>query len=54
MTREQALETLGLEVGATESEIDDAYKRHSRTNGSLNGTERLSRAREVLLGKEGA
>jgi YidC/Oxa1 family membrane protein insertase len=54
MTREQALKTLGLEAGATESEIDDAYKRHSRTNGSLNGTERLSRAREVLLGKEGA
>jgi YidC/Oxa1 family membrane protein insertase len=54
MTREQALKTLGLEAGATESEIDDAYKRHSRSNGSLNGTERLSRAREVLLGKEGA
>jgi YidC/Oxa1 family membrane protein insertase len=54
MTREQALRTLGLEPGATESEIDDAYKRHSRTNGSLNGTEKLSRAREVLLGKEGA
>jgi hypothetical protein len=54
MTREQAFKTLGLEPGASASEIDDAYKRHARSNGSLNGTEKLSRAREVLLGKEGA
>jgi YidC/Oxa1 family membrane protein insertase len=54
MTPEQALKTLGLEPGATPSEIDDAYKRHSRKNGSLNGSEKLSQAREVLRGKEGA
>jgi YidC/Oxa1 family membrane protein insertase len=54
MTREQALKTLGLEPGATASEIDDAYKRHARKNGSLNGSEKLSQAREVLRGKEGA
>ncbi len=54
MTREQALKTLGLEPGATETEIDDAYTRQARKNGSLNGSEKLSRAREVLRGKEGA
>src|SRR5262249_54182992 len=32
MTREQALKTLGLEPGATPSEIDDAYRRHTRKN----------------------
>ena len=51
MTREQALEALGLKIGATDSEIDDAYKKHARQNGSLNGSERLSQARDVLRGK---
>jgi hypothetical protein len=50
MTREQALETLGLEAGATASEIEAAYKARARQNGSLNGSEKLSRAREVLRG----
>ena len=50
MTREQALEALGLEAGATASEIEDAYKARARQNGSLNGSEKLSRAREVLRG----
>ena len=54
MTREQALKTLGLEPGATETEIDAAYTRQARKNGSLNGSEKLSQAREVLRGKEGA
>jgi OXA1/YqjG-like inner membrane protein len=54
MTREQALETLGLEPGATATEIDAAYKKHAPQNGSLNGSEKLSRAHEVLRGKEGA
>jgi YidC/Oxa1 family membrane protein insertase len=52
MTREQALETLGLQPGATPTEIDAAYKLRARQkNGSLNGSERLSQAREVLRGK---
>ena len=54
MTREQALRTLGLEPGATDTEIDAAYKKHVPQNGSLNGSEKLSQAREVLRGKEGA
>jgi YidC/Oxa1 family membrane protein insertase len=54
MTPEQALKTLGLEPGATATEIDAAYMRQARKNGSLNGSEKLSRAREVLRGKEGA
>ena len=54
MTREQALAALGLEPGATQTEIDAAYKKHARKNGSLNGSERLNEAREVLRGKEGA
>lgn len=54
MTREQALKTLGLEPGATATEIDAAYKKHTRQNGSLNGSEHLSQARDVLRGKEGA
>jgi YidC/Oxa1 family membrane protein insertase len=44
MTREQALRTLGLEPGATPGEIDAAF----------NGSARLSQARDVLRGKEGA
>jgi YidC/Oxa1 family membrane protein insertase len=54
MTREQALKALGLEPGATATEIDAAYKKHARKNGSLNGSERLNQAREVLRGKEGS
>jgi YidC/Oxa1 family membrane protein insertase len=51
MTREQALQALGLTPDATESEIDAAYRKHARQNGSLNGSERLSQARDVLRGK---
>jgi YidC/Oxa1 family membrane protein insertase len=54
MTREQALKTLGLGPGATETEIDAAYNTQARKNGSLNGSERLSQARDVLRGKEGS
>jgi YidC/Oxa1 family membrane protein insertase len=50
MTREQAFEALGLEPGATAAEIDAAYKARARQNGSLNGSEKLSRARELLRG----
>ena len=50
MTREEALEALGLEAGATAAQIDAAYKVRARQNGSLNGSEKLSRAREVLRG----
>ena len=53
MTREQALKALGLKPGATETEIDAAYNRQARKNGSLNGSARLSQARDVLRGKEG-
>jgi hypothetical protein len=51
MTRAQALEALGLEAGATAAEIDAAYKARARQNGSLNGSEKLSRARDVLRGE---
>jgi YidC/Oxa1 family membrane protein insertase len=54
MTREQALDVLGLKPGATRSEIDAAYSKRAGKSGSLNGSERLSQAREVLQGKEGA
>jgi YidC/Oxa1 family membrane protein insertase len=50
MTREEAFEALGLEPGATAAQIDAAYKARARQNGSLNGTEKLSRARDVLRG----
>jgi hypothetical protein len=50
MTRQEALEALGLEAGATVAEIDAAYKTRARQNGSLNGSEKLSRARDVLRG----
>jgi hypothetical protein len=50
MTREQALEALGLEAGATASEIEAAYKARARQNGSLNSSEKLSQARDVLRG----
>jgi hypothetical protein len=54
MTREEALEALGLEPGATAAQIEAAYKVRARQNGRLNGSERLSRAREVLRGSEGS
>jgi YidC/Oxa1 family membrane protein insertase len=54
MTREEALEALGLEPGATAAQIEAAYKVRARLNGRLNGSERLSRAREVLRGSEGS
>jgi YidC/Oxa1 family membrane protein insertase len=54
MTREQALRTLGLQPGATASEIEAAYRARARQNGSLNGSGKLSRARDVLRGGEGS
>jgi hypothetical protein len=51
MSREQALEALGLESGATVSEIDAAYRQLAKQNGSLNGSGRLSEARDILRGK---
>jgi YidC/Oxa1 family membrane protein insertase len=54
MTREQALRTLGLEAGATASQIEAAYRARARQHGSLNGSEKLSRARDVLRGGEGS
>jgi YidC/Oxa1 family membrane protein insertase len=51
MTRAQALEALGLEPGATPNQIEAAYKARARQNGSLNGSEKLSRARDVLRGE---
>jgi YidC/Oxa1 family membrane protein insertase len=53
MTREQALRTLGLQPGATQKEIEAAYRARARQNG-LNGSAKLSRAREVLRGGEGS
>lgn len=50
MTREQALRTLGLEPGATATEIEAAYAARAPQNGSLNGSQKLSRARDVLRG----
>jgi YidC/Oxa1 family membrane protein insertase len=54
MTREQALHTLGLEPGATPSQIEAAYRARARQNGSLNGSEKFSRARDVLRASEGS
>ena len=53
MTREEAFEALGLEPGATAAEIDAAYRARARQNGSLNGSEKLGRAREILRGGAG-
>ena len=53
MTREQAFKTLGLEPGATATEVDAAYKKHARENASLNGSGKFSQARDVLRGSEG-
>jgi hypothetical protein len=54
MTREQAFKTLGLEPGATATEVDAAYKKHARENASLNGSGKFSQARDVLRGGEGS
>ena len=54
MTHEQALKMLGLQAGATATEIDAAYTKHARKNGSLNGSGQLSQARDVLRGTEGS
>ena len=54
MTREQAFKTLGLEPGATATEVDAAYKKHARENASLNGSGKFSQARDVLRGSEGS
>jgi hypothetical protein len=54
MTREQALRTLGLQPGATGSEIEAAYRARARQSGGLNGSEKLSRARDVLRGGGGS
>ena len=51
MTREQALKTLGLAPGASAAQIEAAYKARTRQRGSLNGSPRLSQAREVLRGE---
>ena len=51
MTHKEALDALGLEPGATAAEIDAAYKSRARQNGSLNGSEKLNRARDVLRGE---
>jgi len=54
MTREQAFKTLGLEPGATATEVDAAFKKHTGENASLNGSGKLSQARDVLRGSEGS
>ena len=52
MTREQALRMLGLAPGATAAQVEAAYRARARQrSGSLNGSERLSQAREVLRGE---
>jgi YidC/Oxa1 family membrane protein insertase len=52
MTREQALRTLGLAPGATAAQVEAAYRARARQRGgSLNGSERLSQARQVLRGE---
>ncbi len=58
MTREQALQTLGLDAGASERDIDAALKALKGRTGGLNGSDhaiaaKLNAAREVLRGKEG-
>jgi YidC/Oxa1 family membrane protein insertase len=59
MTREQALEALGLAAGASDREIDAALAKASKGRPSgMNGSDhaiaaRLDAAREILRGKEG-
>ena len=55
MARAEALKVLGLQEGATESEISAAYKRlmmktHPDTGGTDYFAQKLNEAREVLLG----
>ncbi|MBO0766966.1 MAG: hypothetical protein J2P50_20570, partial [Hyphomicrobiaceae bacterium] len=51
MTRAEALQALGLEPGATASQVEAAYRARARQNGSLNGSEKLSQARDILRGE---
>ncbi len=61
MTREQALDALGLEPDASDKEIDAALAEEARKRrqGGLNGSDhaiaaRIAAAREILRGKPGA
>jgi hypothetical protein len=59
MTREQALRTLGLELDATQTEIDAALDRQTRRQKGLNGSDhviaaKIDEAREILRSKEGS
>lgn len=51
MSREEALEELGLKQGATQKEIDAAYNTRAKQNGLNGAGSRLSEARDVLRGK---
>jgi hypothetical protein len=58
MTRDQALRTLGLATGASDSEIDEALaKEKKRRQTGLNGSDhaiaaKVDAAREILRGKD--
>jgi YidC/Oxa1 family membrane protein insertase len=60
MTREEALRTLGLKPGASDEEIEAAWKRQVTArrppaNGSDHAsTEEIDHARQILLGREGS
>jgi YidC/Oxa1 family membrane protein insertase len=51
MSREEALEELGLKQGATQKDIDAAYNTRAKQNGLNGAGSRLSEARDVLRGK---
>jgi membrane protein insertase Oxa1/YidC/SpoIIIJ len=51
MSREEALEELGLKQGATQKEIDAAYNTRAKQNGLNGAGSRLSEARDVLRDK---
>jgi hypothetical protein len=57
MTREQALRTLGLELDATQSEIEAALEQTTQQQNGLNGSDhviaaKIDEAREILRGRE--